>query len=279
MRSDSAQSDRMAEKNAAFVGSVPENYDRYLGPMLFQPYAVDIARRIPQRDGISVLETACGTGIVTARLREHLPAKAKLCATDLNEGMINFAQAKRNPPGIEWQVADAMTLPFPDESFDVLVCQFGVMFLPDKTAAMREARRLLKPGGTFLFNVWDSLAANDLSRVAHETIVAFTAPEPVRFFETTPFGWFDVEAMRGFVEAGGFRDIKVTPVEFDCVSPSATDAATGLVQGTPISVAVKERDPAQVSKLTEATAQALAREYGEKPCRGRMRAFVWQATR
>ena len=269
----------MAENNAAFTGSVPENYDRYLGPMLFEPYAADIAGRLPQRDGIAVLETACGTGIVTARLREQLPAGARLVATDLNEGMINFARAKRSAAGIEWQVADMLTLPFPDESFDAVVCQFGIMFVPDKTAAMREARRVLKPGGTFLFNIWDSLAANGPSRVANDVVVSLTAPEPIRFLEATPFGWSDVEQMRGFVEGGGFQNVTVTPVEFDCVAPTAMDAAKGLVQGTPVAVAAKERDPALASKLTEAAAQALAREFGEAPCRGRMRALVWQATR
>lgn len=269
----------MAEKNAAFVGTVPENYDRYLGPMLFEPYAADMAKRLPQRDGISVLETACGTGIVTARLREHLPSGARLVATDLNEGMINSAQAKRNAAGVEWQVADMLALPFADGTFDFVVCQFGVMFVPDKIAAMRETLRVLKPGGTFLFNVWDNLAANDQSRVANATIVSLTEPEPVRFFETTPFGWSNAEQMRGFVEAGGFRDIKVTPVEFDCVSPTAMDAAKGLVQGTPVVVAVKDRDAALVGKITDSLAAALARDFGDNPCRGRMRALVWQATR
>ena len=268
----------MAEQTAAFTGSVPENYDRYLGPMLFEPYAADIAGRIPQRDGIAVLETACGTGIVTARIRAQLPANASLCATDLNEGMIKFAQAKRAAPGIDWQVADAMSLPFADGSFDLVVCQFGMMFVPDKTVAAREAFRVLKPGGRFLFNVWDSLASNDQSRVAHETILSFFETDPPRFFET-PFGWHDTKRMRGFLEGAGFRDINVTPVDFDCVSPSAADAAAGLVQGTPVVVAVKERDPAQIPKLTDAVAQALREQLGDNPCRGRMRAQVWEAIR
>ena len=269
----------MPDKNAAFVGSVPENYDRYLGPMLFEPYARDMATRLPQRDDISVLETACGTGIVTAALRRHLPAGAKLCATDLNEAMLDFAKGKRDAAGIDWQVADMTALPFPDQSFDFVVSQFGVMFLPDKGAGMREAFRVLKPGGKFIFNVWDSLANNDQSRIAHETIVAETEPDPVRFLEAAPFGSYDVEEMRGFVEGAGFREVGVTPVEFECISPSAKDAATGLVQGTPVFVALKDRDPALIPKVTEAVAKALAPVYGEKPCRGRMRAFVWEAAR
>jgi ubiquinone/menaquinone biosynthesis C-methylase UbiE len=268
----------MADQTTAFTGSVPENYDRYLGPMLFAPYARDLVQRIPQRDDICVLELACGTGIVTARLRAYLPESARLCATDLNKGMLNFAKTKHSAPGIEWQLADMMALPFADESFDYVLCQFGMMFLPDKVSAMREARRVLKEDGRFLFNVWDSLEANDLSRVAHETIVSFFPSDPPRFYET-PFGSYDAEAMRGFLDTAGFRNVEMTPVEFECVSPTAHDAATGLVQGTPIVVAVKDRDRSAIPKLTDAVAHALAREFGEQPCRARMRALVWEATR
>src|SRR3954452_8633701 len=192
--------------------------------------------------------------------------------------MLNFAKAKHSAPGIEWQVADMMALPFADGSFDFVVCQFGMMFLPDKTAAMREARRVLKEDGRFVFNVWDSLEANELSRVAHETILSFFPTDPPRFYET-PFGSYDIEAMRGFLKDAGFRDVQMTPVECESVRPSAHDAATGLVQGTPVVVAVKDRDRSAIPKLADAVAHALAREFGEKPCRARMRALVWEATR
>lgn len=269
----------MTANNVAFTGSVPENYDRYLGPMLFEPYADDLAKRIPPRDGLSVLEVACGTGIVTAKLRAYLPASARLIATDLNEGMLKFGEAKRGAPGIEWQIADMMALQFADESFDCVVCQFGMMFVPDKTAAMRELRRVLKPGGRLLFNVWDSLAANGFSRIANDVIKHWTQPEPVRFYEAAPFAFSDEAQMRAWLNEAAFSEIEMTPVELECVSPSASDAAIGLVQGTPVVVAVKERDRAQVPLLTDAVARALAVEFGERPCRGSMRALVWEATR
>jgi ubiquinone/menaquinone biosynthesis C-methylase UbiE len=153
-----------------------------------------------------------------------------------------------------------------------------MMFVPDKPTAMREARRVLKPGGTFLFSVWDSLAANPQSGLAHREIVAFTEPNPIRFYET-PFGFSDEGQMRGWLSEAGFEKAEMIPVEFDCVSPTAHDAASGLVLGTPVVVAMKERDRDAIPKLVETVAQALAQEFGEKPCRGRMRALVWRAIR
>src|SRR5215210_7135224 len=269
----------MSEASAAFVGSVPENYERYLGPMFFEPYGDDLVARLPIKEGMSVLETACGTGLVTQRLRAALPENAQLVATDLNEAMLAFAQTKVGRDAkLEWKVADLMELPFPAEMFDVVVCQFGVMFVPDKERTLAEAHRVLRPGGRFLFNVWDSLAKNDFSRIAHETIVASTAPEPIRFFEP-PYGSFDQSAMRGWLEAAGFKEISVTVVPIAGESPSAADAARGLVQGTPVVVALKNRGGTQIEPLTEKVTAALERELGKAPCRGRMQALVWEATR
>jgi ubiquinone/menaquinone biosynthesis C-methylase UbiE len=217
--------------------------------------------------------------MVTAALRAALPADAKLVATDLNEKMLDFAKKKLGPDArVEWSVADASALPFDGKMFDAVVCQFGFMFVPDKAAALKEAQRVLRPGGRLLFNVWDGLEANGLTKVAHETIVAFSAPDPIHFFET-PFGFYDVGLIRAILGEAGFNEVKITPVEFDCVSPSAADAATGLVQGTPVVVAMKERDPAQIPTLTALVADALAAKYGAQPCRDKMRALVCEAVR
>jgi len=135
--------------HASFSGSVPENYNRLLGPVLFEPYARDLVARLDRRDGVRVLEVACGTGIVTRRLREELPPAARLVATDLNEPMLD--EARRNVPldGITWQQADAQELPFPDDAFDAYVCQFGLMFLPDKVRGFDEARRVVTPAASW----------------------------------------------------------------------------------------------------------------------------------
>src|SRR5262245_54795147 len=160
--------------HAAFVGSIPANYDRYLGPLLFHGYADDLAARLPVSPGMRVLEVACGTGILTERLVRRLGGRGTVVATDLNEAMIAHAQ-RRIPacPGLEWRQADGMRLPFPDGSFDAVVCQFGLMFFPDKSTGVREAYRVLRPGGTYLFNVWDRIERNVVTRIAHETIATF----------------------------------------------------------------------------------------------------------
>jgi len=155
----------MATSDSVFTGSIPALYDRHLGPLLFMPYAADLARRLADIKTGSVLETAAGTGIVTQALAAALPPAVELVATDLNQAMIDFAAAKPGMKRISFRQADATKLPFADASFDAVVCQYGVMFFPDRVAGYREARRVLKPGGRFLFNVWDSLAHNPVTAV------------------------------------------------------------------------------------------------------------------
>ena len=170
----------MADRNAAFVGDIPGNYDRYLGPLLFHDFADDLAGRLTLKPGMRVLETACGTGIVTQRLLDRMRGHGVLVATDLNEAMIAHARSRvfAEPGLIEWQTADATKLPFPDGSFDAVVCQFGLMFFPDKAAGIGEAFRVLRPGGRFLFNVWDAIGRNPVTRITHETVATFFPADP-----------------------------------------------------------------------------------------------------
>jgi len=159
------------DRNVLFQGAVPENYDRHLGPVIFEPWAEDLVSRLANKKYERVLEIACGTGIVTRRLRDVLPATIEIVATDLNSDMFEFAKPKfRDAENVIWQKADASALPFPDCSFDAAICQFGVMFVPDKGAAMRESYRVLRSGGVFLFNVWDSFEVNPFGQIAHATI-------------------------------------------------------------------------------------------------------------
>lgn len=269
----------MSESQAAFTGSVPENYDRFLGPALFEPYGAEIVARIGDKDCHSLLEIACGTGIVTQKLASGLPQNARLIATDLSQPMIDYASRRlADQPRIEWQTADATQLPFGDQSFDIVVCQFGFMFVPDKAAAFGEAHRVLKPGGTLLFNVWDKLEHNDFCRIAHETVLSFYKDDPPLFFEV-PFGFHRVDVIRALVDEAGFHDVQLEHLDRPSVSATARDAATGLVQGTPVSVAVRERAPADIPILTDAVATALSQKCGDAPCRGVMRAVVCEATR
>jgi ubiquinone/menaquinone biosynthesis C-methylase UbiE len=267
----------MENKSAQFAGPIPAAYDRYLGPLFFQPYAEDIAARLNVGPNSSVLELACGTGIVTRVLRDRLPASARLVATDLNEPMLQVAAAKfSGNDAIEWKQADATALPFDDESFDAVVCQFGFMFFPDKNASAREALRVLKPGGVFLFNVWDSLDENPLGKIPHETIAEFFEEDPPTFYQI-PFGYHDHRELRRVIEGAGFRDVRIEAVSKLSGMTRAEDAATGLVQGTPVSVAIAERDASLFPKITSAVAAALAKHFGSSTFAAPQRAIVIDA--
>ncbi|HKP92431.1 MAG TPA: methyltransferase domain-containing protein, partial [Chthoniobacterales bacterium] len=214
----------MNDKNALFAGSIPATYDRYLGPMFFEPYAEDLAGRLDVVENSLVLELACGTGIVTRKLRDRLPASAKLIATDLNEPMFRHAAIKfQKEEAVEWKQADACALPFGDQLFDAVVCEFGIMFVPDKALCAREARRVLKRGGTFLFNTWGSLPENPLGRIPHETIARFFEKDPPTFYQV-PFGYYDRDEIKRTLEAAGFRQIRIEVLDTTSVSTDARDA-------------------------------------------------------
>lgn len=267
----------MADSMAAFVGSVPENYDRYMGPMFFEPYAVDLAERLPIEGVESVLEIACGTGIVTRAIRDILPPEARIVATDLNEGMIGKAREKFGAEeNIEFRQADAGQLPFDDASFDAMVCQFGLMFFPDKAAAMREVLRVLKPRGTFLFNVWDPMEDNEISLAVHEAMQEIYPDDPPQFYRV-PFGFNDEAVIRSLLEDAGFTRVEVTTVPKDAVSPDARSAATGLVEGTPLIGQIMDRGPERVPEVVNHVVDAIQKRFGDNPVITKMQALVWSA--
>ena len=268
----------MSANAASFSESVPENYDRYMGPMLFEPYAEDLVERLKICDGMRVLEVACGTGIVTRRLREALPASAKLIATDLSEPMLAMARRKFDgDSSIDWQQADALALPFADESFDAVVCQFGLMFMPDKLAALREMHRVLAPNGQLVFNTWHELQRNDFCYVAHTTAMTFFESDPPKFYEV-PFSLYDARQLQSWMAEAGFTNVTVRPLDLRSVSPSAADAAKGLVQGTPLAVALKERN-ANTAAITDAVAAALRARFKGTSVSGRMCALICEGLR
>ena len=267
----------MTDPNAHFTGSIPENYDRHLGPVLFEPYARDLARRVPAGEGTRVLEVACGTGIVTRHLRERLAAGARFVATDLNQPMIDHARRKlQGARGIDWQQADACALPFPDKSFDTVVCQFGLMFVPDKPQALREARRVLANGGTLLLSVWDSLERNTFAKAAHEKIASFFPSDPPTFYQV-PFSLYQTDALKEMASGAGFTDVRIDAVSFQGESPSARDLATGLVEGNPVGTMIRERKVAPVAEIIEAVATIVAQKFGDRPVRIPLHAFVLTA--
>ncbi|MBV8366253.1 MAG: methyltransferase domain-containing protein, partial [Candidatus Eremiobacteraeota bacterium] len=254
----------MGDVYRAFIGSIPEHYDRYLVPLVFEPQAADLAARVPPVAQMSVLELACGTGVLTAKLAGALPADARITATDLNEAMIDIARAKLGADErISWQSVDATTLPFADRSFDAVVCQFGVMFFADRRKALREALRVLRPGGWIIFNVWDRLARCPVFAAADEQIRAAFPDDPPRFYEV-PFGLLDREPVGELVRAAGFEDVAVATVKSSGARLPARDIATGIICGGPFVTEINQRG-GDVDAVIEAVTKKLVELFGTAP--------------
>jgi ubiquinone/menaquinone biosynthesis C-methylase UbiE len=265
----------MAEADRVFSGSIPEFYERYLVPLIFEPYARDLAARVAAAKPERVLEIAAGTGVVTRAVASKLPATAHIVATDLNAPMLEHAKTRIGQDGrIEWKVADAQQLPFNDASFDAVVCQFGVMFFPDKIQAFREARRVLKPSGRYYFSVWDKISDNQFADIVTQTLAEMFPDDPPRFLARTPHGHYDIERLREQLRAAGFRDVSAEGVEARSKAPSAREPALAYVQGTPLRNEVEARDPARLEEATARSAEAIAKRFGNGAVDGRIRAMV-----
>lgn len=269
----------MSVTDVTFAGSIPALYEKYLGPLLFEPYAEDLAARLGDVAKGKILETAAGTGIVTRAMDKALPAPVAIMATDLNQAMLDLAAKRLNSSRATWQQADAQNLPFEDSSFDAVACQFGVMFFPDKIAAHREVHRVLKPGGIFVFNVWDRLGANPVSKAVSDAVAGLLPDNPPRFVERVPFGYFDPDRIRADMREAGFEDIRIDAVEKVSYAPSPRAAATGLCQGTPLRSEIEARAPNRLDEITEKTAEALAARFGSSTIENRMSAVVVTARR
>ena len=230
----------MISTDSDFSGSIAALYDRLLVPMLFRPYAEDLARRVAAAAPASILEIAAGTGIVTEAIGRAAPG-ATLIATDLNQAMLDVAAARIAAPRVSFRQADAMSLPFPDRSFDLVACQFGVMFFPDRVHAYREALRVLRPGGLFLFNSWDRIEANPASDVAARAVAALFPDDPPDFFARVPFGYHDKAAVEADLSAAGFARIEAETEAMRSRIGSAREAAVGLCQGSPLRSEIEAR--------------------------------------
>jgi SAM-dependent methyltransferase len=271
----------MAATDKVFAGSIPELYERLLVPLIFEPYAVDLARRIAGASPRDVLETAAGTGVLTRALDARLPAHARMTATDLNQPMLDHARA-RHPGGggrIAWQQADALALPFTDEAFDAVACQFGVMFFPDRVAGYREARRVLRPGGRFFCNVWTQISESEFADVVTEALARVFPQDPPRFLARTPHGYHDAARISADLTAAGFTGVTIDTLERSSRAASPRDPAVAYCQGTPLRNEIEARDPSRLAEATDAAADALARRFGNGPIEGRIRAHVITAAR
>ena len=269
--------DRPDGSHTSFSGSVPGIYDRLLGPVLFESYARDLVARLDRRDGVRVLEVACGTGIVTRRLREELPPASTLVATDLNEPMLDEARKLVPLPDISWQQADAQELSFADASFDAYVCQFGLMFLPDKVRGLSEARRVLAPGGQLIANVWLSGEDNEHVPVIRSVLERLYPDSPPTFLDV-PYGYHDPERIHADLEAAGWSDAMLDTVRLSSESPTALDFATGFAAGSPLTHELVARD-ADLNEVARALADELGAVGGSEPFRVDLGAIVISAAR
>jgi len=265
----------MATTDKLFAGSIPELYERLLVPLIFDSYARDLAKRVAAAAPQDVLETAAGTGVLTRAMASCLPATTRIVATDLNQPMLDEA-AKRQPGDtrIERKQADALALPFAEASFDVVACQFGTMFFPDKVQGYREARRVLRSGGRLMFNVWDKIAANEFADVITQALAEIFPHDPPRFMARTPHGYHDGEQIRRELNVAGFSAISVTAVDEKSKAASPRDAAIAYCEGTPLRNEIEARDASGLERATAHATAALTRRFGNGPIEGRIRAIV-----
>ncbi|WP_181017583.1 class I SAM-dependent methyltransferase [Zemynaea arenosa] len=265
----------MSSSDTAFAGSIPELYERYLVPLIFAPYATDLAARARRHQPSDVLEIAAGTGAVTRRLVDDLPPSTRIVSTDLNQAMLDVASRRGTARPVTWQRADAMALPFADASFDLVVCQFGAMFFPDRPKAYAEVRRVLRPGGRFLFNVWDTLDENDFPRVVLEALRQQFAAQPPTFMQRIPHGYADPDVIRRDLIAGGFRHSpEIVSVGAPSYADSAQLVAIAFCQATPMRAEIEALGSEALDTATRVAEDALIEEFGAGPVTGRIRAHV-----
>lgn len=265
----------MLETDKVFTGSIPENYDRHIVPLIFEPYAADLARRVAGFLPGAVLEIAAGTGVVTRALAPKLIPDARYAVTDLNQAMLDYARSRQPADSrIQWQLADAMALPFEDAVFDLVCCQFGAMFFPDRPVAYREARRVLKPGGRFLFSVWDRIEENIFADDVTNTLATMFPNDPPRFLARTPHGYHDKDRIRRDLEHAGFSCVDIDTRAEKSRAPSARQVAAAYCHGTPLRGEIEFRDPDKLDAAISVVTAALEDKHGCEEVVAKIQAHV-----
>lgn len=265
----------MPEIDRVFAGSIPENYDRYLVPLIFEGFARDIAQRAAAFSPGVVLETAAGSGVVTRALAPRLSQDARYVVTDLNQPMLDYAAARQAPDNrVSWRKADALALPFEDAAFDLVCCQFGVMFFPDRQSGYREAKRNLKPGGRFLFNVWDRIEENVFADDVTNALAEMFPGDPPRFLARTPHGYHDLALIRGELEKAGFSSVAIETRAEQSRASSPRDAAVAYCQGTPLRNEIEARNADGLEAATNHAASRIAGRHGSGEVTAKIQAHV-----
>ena len=258
-----------------FAGSIPKFYDTYLVPLLFEPYAADLVNRLASRSLSRVLEVAAGTGVVTRALASVLPERVSIVATDLNQPMLDQASALGTTRPVEWRQADAMRLPFQDGTFDAVVCQFGVMFFPDKPQALSEARRVLRPGGVLVFNVWDRIEENEFADTVTAALASVFPEDPPRFLARTPHGYHERSRIEQDLVSSGFSaPPEIVTLAARSRAKSPRDPAIAFCQGTPLRNEIEAHGASRLGEATDLAADAIGRRFGRGDVDGKMQAHV-----
>jgi ubiquinone/menaquinone biosynthesis C-methylase UbiE len=268
----------MLETDKVFAGSIPENYDRYMVPLIFEPFAKDLAQRAAALSPSAVLETAAGSGVVTRALAPRLPPGASYAVTDLNQPMLDYASSRQAPDSrINWRQADALALPFEDATFDLVCCQFGAMFFPDRISGYREAKRVLTPGGYFLFNVWDRIEENVFADDVTNALADIFPSDPPRFLARTPHGYHDTALIRDELEDAGFSHVVIETRAEQSRASSPRLPAVAYCQGTLLRNEIEARDAGGLEAATDYAASAIADRHGSGEVAAKIQAHVIMA--
>ena len=268
----------MTASDKLFAGSIPKFYDDRMVPLIFAGYAEDLAQKIASLSPAAVLETAAGTGAVTRALAPKLSAEACYVVTDLNQPMLDHAAQRQGPdPRLEWKQADALALPFPDARFDVVCCQFGAMFFPDRTKGYREAKRVLKASGSFIFNVWDRIEDNVFANDVTAALADMFPRDPPRFMARTPHGYYDEKLIEDELRAAGYSQVAIERRSRQSSALSARDVAIAYCQGTPLRNEIEARRPDGLQAATEHAAAAIQKRHGEREVSAKIQALVISA--
>jgi ubiquinone/menaquinone biosynthesis C-methylase UbiE len=263
------------ELDKVFPGSIPEVYDSYLAPLIFVGFAEDMAQRVAARAPTSILETAAGTGVVTRALAPKLARNARYVVTDLNQPMLDHAAERQGVDGrITWRQADALALPFDDTSFDVVCCQFGVMFFPDRVAGYREAKRVLKPQGRFVFNVWDRIEQNVLANEVTNALAGIFPSDSQRFISRPAYSYHDTSLILDELEKAGFSNVTIETRSERTSAPSPYHAAIAYCQGTPLRNEIEARGADKLQAATEHVSASIARRHGNGEVKAEIQGLV-----
>lgn len=260
--------------DAVFAGSIPEIYDEYLVPLIFESYANDLVARLQHLAAGRVLELACGTGVVTRAMASRLPDSIEIVSSDLNRAMIDRASSVGTSRSVTWRQADALELPFADGSFDAVACQFGVMFFPDKVQAYSQALRVLRPGGVFVFNTWDRIENNEFAHAVTSAVGTMFPEDPPVFLARTPHGYHDEEIARADLSAAGFASIDWEPLEMRSTAPTASHPAIAYGWGTPLRDEIEARDASRLNEAISVATAAVAQRFGEVELDSKIRGYV-----